>query len=92
MDVVFVQMVSPVKKMSMKGEVKSVEPYSVSLTNSYDDMDAIQADFTLDTNKRSFILKTNYDLGEPWNPPCIIWKQLCMHYNIMYSECGSFQR
>lgn len=57
-------MVSPVKKMSMKGQVKSVEPYSVSLTNRYDDNDAIQADLTLDTNKRSFSFKTNYALGE----------------------------
>ena len=48
----------------MKGEVKSVEPYSLSLTNRYDDDATIQADVTVDTNKRSVVFKTNYDLGK----------------------------
>ncbi|XP_076472801.1 uncharacterized protein LOC143302134 isoform X1 [Babylonia areolata] len=60
-----VEMVSPVKKMTMKGQVKSVEPYSISLTNSYDDDRVTQSDVTLDTNKRSFSLKTNYDPEHP---------------------------
>ncbi|KAK7094147.1 hypothetical protein V1264_007812 [Littorina saxatilis] len=59
------EMVSPVKKMSMKGEVKSVEPYSLTLTNTYDDDKTIRADVTLDTAKRSFNVKTNYDLAHP---------------------------
>ncbi|XP_076436385.1 uncharacterized protein LOC143275928 [Babylonia areolata] len=59
------EMASPVKKMMMQGQVKSVEPYSLSLTNSYDDDRTIQTDVTLDTNKRSFSLKTNYDLEHP---------------------------
>ncbi|KAL8574776.1 hypothetical protein ACOMHN_035319 [Nucella lapillus] len=59
------EMVSPVKKVVMKGEVKSVDPYSLSLTNRYDDDDVIQADVTLDTNTRSFSFRTNYDLDHP---------------------------
>ncbi|KAL8574772.1 hypothetical protein ACOMHN_035315 [Nucella lapillus] len=59
------EMVSPVKKVVMKGEVKSVDPYSLSLTNRYDDDDVIQTDVTLDTNTRSFSFRTNYDLDHP---------------------------
>jgi len=58
-------MVHPLKKVSMKGEMKSVEPYSLTLTNTYDDANTIQADVTVDTNKRSFSLRTNYDLEHP---------------------------
>ena len=72
-------MVSPVKKISMKGEVKSVEPYSLSLTNRYDDDGVMQADVTLDTSKRSFSLKTNYDLGEsPTRPAVNTMVSCCM--------------
>ncbi|KAL8597069.1 hypothetical protein ACOMHN_057558 [Nucella lapillus] len=59
------EMVSPVKKVVMKGEVKSVDPYSLSLTNRYDDDVTTHTDVTLDTNKRSFSFKTNYDLDHP---------------------------
>jgi len=59
------EMVSPMKKMAVKGQVQSTEPLSLSLTNSVDDKTPVSADLTLDTAKRSFYVKANYDAARP---------------------------
>lgn len=60
----FTQLVSPLKKVFVQGEVTSVDPYIIRLANRYDDNDVIQSDITVDAGKRSIVFQTSYDIGE----------------------------
>merc|ERR1719295_1718517 len=59
------EMVSPMKKVAMKGQVQSTEPLSLSLTNSVDDKSPVRAEITIDTAKRSVHAQANYDSARP---------------------------
>ena len=58
------QLVSPIKTISMQGEVQSTEPYVIKLTNTFDNDDVIQSQLNIDPERRSLLFTTNYDLGK----------------------------
>ena len=57
------QLVSPVKKVAVHGQVESTEPCVIKLINTYDDDDVIQSVLNIDPDRRSIKFSTNYDLG-----------------------------
>jgi hypothetical protein len=59
---------SPLKKVAVRGEVESQEPYIVKLTNIYDDSKSIQAKLALDKDKRSVVITTGFDIGKRCRP------------------------
>ncbi|XP_070194611.1 uncharacterized protein [Littorina saxatilis] len=61
------ELVSPMKKMSMRGEVQSTEPYLIRLVNTYDDSEIIESQLKVDPEARSVQFITNYDLDNPEN-------------------------
>nr|KAG5709527.1 hypothetical protein BaRGS_001577 [Batillaria attramentaria] len=60
------QLVSPIKTMSMQGKVKSTDPYIVTLTNA-DEQGSIQSEINVNPTKRSVLVQTNYDAAYPDN-------------------------
>ncbi|XP_076462150.1 uncharacterized protein LOC143294657 [Babylonia areolata] len=59
------QLDSPVKQMSMHGEVESTQPYVIHLTNVFDHSDVIQSTLRLDAKARSLLFFSNYDQDTP---------------------------
>ena len=55
---------SPIKTISVHGEVESTEPYVIKLTNTFDDDDILQTQLSVDPEHRSLLFTTNYDLGK----------------------------
>ena len=58
------QLVSPIRQISMRGEVESTEPYVIKLTNTYDNDEVMQSQLNIDPERRSLLFTTNYDLGK----------------------------